>query len=101
MLLPGWRRAARRLINTLRSIRWLPVEPAVVFGERGECGLGLPRHVGVALAAASLAEHSNQAGACHVEIFVRWAAVRQIISRERVHERAVNALRMKDVQQFA
>ena len=44
-------------------IRWLAIERAVVFGERGERGLGLPRHLGVALTTPPLVEHFNQAGA--------------------------------------
>jgi hypothetical protein len=32
---------------------------------------------------------------------VRGTAVREIVTRERVHECGVNALRLKDIQQFA
>src|SRR5215471_9917064 len=48
--------------------RSLTIEDAIVFGERGECGFGLPGHVGVALAMASF-EHFNQARTSYVEIF--------------------------------
>jgi hypothetical protein len=56
----------------------------------GERGLGLPQHIGVALTTAPI-EHLNQAVACHVEIFVRCNAARQVVTRERVHEHGVNA----------
>lgn len=36
---------------------WLTAERAIVFGERRECGFGLPWHVGVTLTSASFAEH--------------------------------------------
>ncbi len=64
---------------------WLTVKRAIVFGERGECDFGLPRHVGVALAGAPL-KHLNHALACQIEVFVRGTAVREIVTRERVHE---------------
>jgi hypothetical protein len=37
--------------------RWLAIERGVVFGERSKRGLGLPRHVGVALTTVPLVEH--------------------------------------------
>lgn len=46
-------------------------------------------------------EHLNQAAACHVEILVRGAAVRQTVPRERIHEHVVDALGLEDLRQFA
>src|SRR5262249_23082082 len=40
------------------------------------------------------------ASACHVEILVRGAAMRQVVTREGVNEHAVNPLRLENVQQF-
>jgi hypothetical protein len=81
------------------------VSAAEPVGQRVERGFRFPRHVGIApvarIACAALAvEHLDHAGARHVEIDVRVVAVREVVARERVHKRGIDALGGEHVQQL-
>jgi hypothetical protein len=45
-------------------------------------------------------EHPDHAVRSHVQVLARLSAVRQVVGRETVHERRVDALRVEDVQQL-
>src|SRR6185312_7501332 len=80
----------------LRSV--LPV----AVGDRGECGLRFPRHVGVSLAQRAF-EDLDDAVRRPIQVVagVTVRAVRQLRALEGEYERAVDALGVEDVEQLS
>ena len=81
--------------------RYLMRLAAVVLGDGGEGGLGLPGHVGVGISSAALQHLDDaQAGQIQVETGIAIGAGRKAVEREEEHEGAVDALRIEDLQRL-
>src|SRR5438105_4894249 len=72
----------------------------IAMREGVERGFRLPRHVAMSPNdyGTLAVEHLDDAAARKVEVLARVAAMRQIVARERVHERAVDPLALEDLQ---
>src|SRR5262249_31001366 len=73
---------------------------AIIVCKGSERGLRLPSHVWIRIAQAAF-ENLDHSVTGHVQVLARVTAVRQIVNREGVHERGVDALGLEDLQQLA
>lgn len=75
------------------------ISAAVEVRQRGERGLRLPAHVGVAIAEPILVDFHDTVRR-HIQVFARICAVGQLIQDEAEHERTVNSCLSKNLQQL-